>query len=51
MSAYVLLARNPAPPGPVEVAIGNTVARPLGARPYRLPLTRKRIMDALLSVG
>jgi CO/xanthine dehydrogenase Mo-binding subunit len=35
--------------GPVAAAIGNAVARTLGARLRQLPLTRERIMDALLS--
>jgi CO/xanthine dehydrogenase Mo-binding subunit len=35
--------------GPVAAAIGNAVARTLGARLRQLPLTRERIMDALLA--
>jgi nicotinate dehydrogenase subunit B len=36
--------------GPTAAAIGNAVARALGARLRDLPLTRERVMAALLSV-
>jgi nicotinate dehydrogenase subunit B len=36
--------------GPTAAAIGNAVARALGARLRDLPLTRGRVMAALLSV-
>jgi nicotinate dehydrogenase subunit B len=37
--------------GPIAAAIGNAVARALGARLRQLPLTRERIMAALLGEG
>jgi CO/xanthine dehydrogenase Mo-binding subunit len=36
--------------GPTAAAIGNAVARALGVRLRDLPLTRERVMAALLSV-
>jgi nicotinate dehydrogenase subunit B len=37
--------------GPIAAAIGNAVARALGTRLRHLPLTRERIMGALLGEG
>jgi nicotinate dehydrogenase subunit B len=34
--------------GPTVAAIGNAAAHALGARLHDLPLTRERVMDALL---
>jgi nicotinate dehydrogenase subunit B len=34
--------------GPVAAAIGNAVSRALGVRVRRLPLTRERVLDALI---